>query len=316
MEVSDIKYYKSQVVSSDSTNGGLIGFQSPVVSGVKNSVFPRVSSAERVSGILRYRKLFLANRNAENETLADVRIGLLTKSPADDIFAIAPAGRTDTQAESSAYTSWYGAGTLDGSATAGSTAVSLLFESDNFADDFTHLYITDGENYEVAEVASAEAVGNLINATLSAPLVNSYSAGDMAAVLINLGTLSPSAVVDGVSSVSGSVDDNYLSVNNIGCADDTFTLLFTSDTAFAVSSEHLGSITGGSVSALYAPLNPVTAQPLFTLSPSFFSGVFQAGESITISTTGAYAPFWLRETVPAGAGYEPSNSVQIIWIAE
>lgn len=317
MEISDIKFYKSGVVSDETTNGGRISLAAPITSGVKNAVFPRVTSTERTSGKTRYRKMFLANRNSSGETLSDVKLGLLTQSPAQDVFYLAPiTAAADTQAEASAITAWYGAGTVNSSVTAGATEITLLFENDDFATDFNYLYLSDGTNYEVAEVSAASFSGNVLTATLAAGLVNAYGVGNHAAMLIELGNLETTKAQNALSSASGTINLSYLTLNNLGAINDTFTLTFTSSTNFTVSGTASGALAGGNISSTYAPINSVTGQPLFSISPSFWGGTWTAGDYVRIDTTGAYKGFWIKEVVPAGAGYEPDNGVNIIWIAD
>lgn len=317
MELTDIKFYKSAVVSDETTNGGRISLAAPIASGAKNAVFPRVTSAERAAGKTRYRKMYLANRNSSGETLSDVKLGLLTQSPAQDVFYLAPiTAAADTQTEASAITAWYGAGTVNSGVTAGATEITLLFEDDDFATDFDYLYLTDGTNYEVAEVSSASFSGSVMTVTLAAGLINAYSTGDKAATLINLGNLETTKAQNALSSAAGTINISYMALNNIGAVNDTFTLTFTSATNFTVSGTASGALAGGSTSSTYAPTNPVTGQPLFSISPSFWGGTWTAGDYVRIDTTGAYKGFWVKEVVPAGAGYEPDNGVNFIWIAD
>lgn len=317
MLVTDIKFFKSKIIGDTSTNGGLINLANAVVSGIKGAVFPRVTSAERTSGKTRYRKLFLANRNASGETLGDAKVFLGSQSNGDDVFYIAPAtDRDDTQAEASAIASWYGCGTVNSPVSAGATSVSLLFEDDDFATDFTQIYITDGVNYEVAEVSGASFSGNVCTVTLSAGLVNAYSVGNKAGVVVALGDLTTTKSQNALSSASGIINIEYMTLNNVGCIDDTFTLTFTSATTFTVNGANSGTLAGGTTSSTYAPTNSVSGQPLFSISPSFWGGAWTAGDYVKIDTQGAYAPLWLKEVVPAGADYEPDNSVNLSWLAD
>lgn len=317
METTDIKYYKSATVSDLSTNGGLITLSSPVTSGTKNAVFPRVTSTERAAGVTRYRKLFLANRNTSNETISDMKTGLLTQSPGGDRFYIAPVtADNDTQSAASGITKWYGAGEVNSSITAGATSINLLFENSDYATDAAYIYLSDGTNDEIVDVTSASFAGNVMTAVLTTGTVNTYAVGAFAAQLITLGDLIASKTQNAVSSVAGTINTDYMTLNNIGCIDDTYTFTFTSATTFVVSGTNSGALDGGSTSSTYAPVNPVTGQPLFSMTTSFWGGTFASGDYVIMDTKGAYKPFWLKEVVPAGTAYEPDNNVKLVWMAD
>jgi hypothetical protein len=67
LTIDDNKHYRSEVVTDTSENGGRADFTKEIVDNVKYNLFPRVSYSERINGYTRFRKEFIANRNAENE---------------------------------------------------------------------------------------------------------------------------------------------------------------------------------------------------------------------------------------------------------
>lgn len=130
--VQDIKVVRSFTVSDSVGNGGLPGTQE-VLSGVRHSLFPRVSPVERAAGISRYRKAFIANRNSAEDAAYNVMAFLEYPSPAGDSFALAAAtAKGDTKADISGGTiKWVGVGALAGNKSAGATTLDITMESTN-----------------------------------------------------------------------------------------------------------------------------------------------------------------------------------------
>ena len=65
---SEVKFYRSAVVSDSPANGGRMGI-AEAVSGVAQAVFPDVPESERTAGSVRYRKLFIKIENPNDEAL-------------------------------------------------------------------------------------------------------------------------------------------------------------------------------------------------------------------------------------------------------
>ena len=53
-------------------------------------------------------------------------------------------------------------------------------------------------------------------------------------------------------------------------------------------------------SADYAPLNPATGTPYFTIKAIAWAGTFQMNDTVTFATQPAAIPIWYRRQVPAG----------------
>ncbi len=90
----DIKYVKSATVTDTSANGGRKSYNT-IPNRTKYNLFPRVTRAERLDGITRYRKQFIWNKNTSLETAGSVMAYLLFPSPADDMFYIAAGTQSD-----------------------------------------------------------------------------------------------------------------------------------------------------------------------------------------------------------------------------
>ena len=131
--LSDVRYRKSEWVSDTSGNGGRRG-RALVASGVKHSLFPRVTRAQREAGLVRYRKHFWSNENADNEPAHDLLVWIEHPSTADDRYYLALGGQTDTQSQLTAYDPlWTGTGRLHAGLTAGvSTTVAIEMDASDY----------------------------------------------------------------------------------------------------------------------------------------------------------------------------------------
>lgn len=194
MNQTDISIIRSVNINDTDTNGGRCDLASVIVSGVKFNLFPRVTSAERESGITRYRKAYLANKNVNGETAYSACVGIGMPGNGQDRFYIASADHEDTQAD--VPSEWTGCGRL-----------------------------------------SLDAAAGL------------YS----------------------------------------------------------------GNLPSGQTTAQYSPANPKTGKPYFTIPAECWSGVFEAGNSVTLVTLPSAKGFWLKEVVPAGCPHEPDNRITLDW---
>jgi hypothetical protein len=107
-----------------------------------------------------------------------------------------------------------------------------------------------------------------------------------------------------VTSSGGSFDSatvGNIKAHNKGAIEETWTLTFTGATTFTASGNTVGALTStGSTSADYAPLNPATGTPYFTIKAVAWGGTFQANDTVSFATHPAAIPIWYRRQVPAG----------------
>ncbi|GAB6161890.1 hypothetical protein JCM12298_10490 [Desulfothermus naphthae] len=139
----DIKCFKSLNVSDTDSNGGVMDETKEVINNVKYNLFPRVTYLERINGVVRYRKEFIVNRNANNEPAYGAIIAILKPSNGDDRFYIKQGTQTDTQADLS-NEGWVAGGKLFEDVAAGATEIKLLFES-------TDVFIPNGGLFVIGE---------------------------------------------------------------------------------------------------------------------------------------------------------------------
>lgn len=163
---SDIKFRKSVVQTNTDANGGRKGM-SLVNSGVRHSLFPRVTKAQLSSGMRRWRKYFYCNENADDETSYGVLIYLMRPTNAGDRFYLAKGTQRDTQAtfnrEDNPYARvWTGVGQLAASLSGEETSITLTMSSDDYQfPNGGFLYLSD--NTMTGESIDADvSIGNSV----------------------------------------------------------------------------------------------------------------------------------------------------------
>lgn len=84
---------------------------------------------------------------------------------------------------------------------------------------------------------------------------------------------------------------------NKGAITERWALVFTNTTAFRCIGELTGEITGGNTAIDYAPTNPVTSAPYFTIPTSGWGSGWAAGNVLRFNTDGCNSPLWLIRTI-------------------
>jgi hypothetical protein len=315
----ELKWYRSLIVSNTSANGGRLS-TNQIVTGVRNNVFPDVSEAERVAGITRYRKLFLKVANTDNEMLANCMIHLLSITPADDYVTMFEGTQVNVQGDISSPTE-FGAGVLAASVNAGDSSFDVNIENTGMVifHNTDTIFITDGTNEEYQANVTVSKNGTVYTITLEAgaQLANSYASGSVVASCIDIGDVDYS--IDDF--VDTSVDGTYsetdnITVDNIGGIYETWTLIFTSATAFNCAGSFSGAIGSGSRNSDYSPTNPNFSRPYFTLKSAGFGGTWAEGDTIVFTTVPRAVPIWFKKVVPAAAAAYSGNSFDFRVIGE
>ena len=295
-------------------NGGRMTF-SQLVSGVKNNLFPDVSQSERLAGAVKWRKAFIHVNSAQDTALLNVRLFLDSLTPAGDFVMFQPGTQTDTEDQIAGRP--YGIGTLYAPIVGGAVQIQVACEHN--AEYATLQPLRVGDVVRVSDRPSTGGAGNeewvsvtgivygvdFATVDVSPALVNSYATSN---TLVSSVLELPSAIgsVSSVSVVSGSGSFDSATVGNLvahnkGAVEENWTLTFTSATTFTVSGNTVGILASpGSVSADYAPLNPATGTPYFTIKAIAWAGTFQMNDTVTFATQPAAIPIWYRRQVPAG----------------
>jgi hypothetical protein len=295
-------------------NGGRMAF-AQLVSGVKNNLFPDVSQSERLAGAVKWRKAFIHVNSAQDTALLNVRLFLDSLTPAGDFVVFQPGTQTDTEDQIAGRP--YGIGTLYAPIVGGAAQIQVACEHN--AEYATLQPLRVGDVVRVSDRPSTGGAGNeewvtvsgvtygtdFATVDVSPAVVNSYATSN---TLVSSVLELPSAVagVTGVSVISGGGSFDSATVGNLvahnkGAVEESWTLIFTSDTTFTVSGNTVGILASpGSVSADYAPLNPATGTPYFTIKAIAWGGTFQMNDTVSFATQPAAIPIWYRRQVPAG----------------
>lgn len=322
MNQTDIKILKSETIIDDSGNGGRVNLASEVISGVKFNLLPRVTSTERDNGITRYRKAFISNMNQLSETAYGSAIAISSPGNGEDMFYIKAGSDSDTQGDLSA-DGWTGCGTLAYTASAGDTSIQVSFKANDYSIPEGALLLMKDEQGNSVNIRTsttapcAEWNGTTATIHLESELPSGFTAYETyVGIMIETGDLSPELSSVSVSSSSGAFDHTLITLYNDGTEADTFSITFDSAFSFAVSGAESGVLTSGTTASAYEPINPKTNKPYFSIPAESWSGIFEAGDTVTFTTEPASAGFWIKEYVPAGCAHEPNNSFNLDWMID
>lgn len=97
-----------------------------------------------------------------------------------------------------------------------------------------------------------------------------------------------------------------IEVDNASAIQERWAIIFTGSTTVNVIGENVGQIlTGVSIGADIAPVNPNTAQPYFSIPAEGWGSGWASGNVLRFNTYGANAPVWIIQSV--GQGEETDN---------
>ncbi|UYZ74502.1 hypothetical protein LP123_07515 [Moraxella bovis] len=92
--------------------------------------------------------------------------------------------------------------------------------------------------------------------------------------------------------------DYPIITTNESTISERWALVFRSNTAFALIGETVGEIAQGSINGDFAPVNPMTGKPYFSISQSAFGTGWDAGNVVRFNTVGASYPVWIGNAIP------------------
>lgn len=325
---SEVKFYRSAVVSDTAANGGRLGI-AEAVSGVAQNVFPDVPESERTAGSTKYRKLFMKVENPNDEALLNTFLFLNQTTPADDSMRFFSGTQTDVQSDISSPT-LYGVGQLQATVSSGVNTIVVTVE--DWAEgvifrDGDTIRISDkatlggGGNEEIHTINGAPGVaGNDITLTLTNNLANGYNASNtFISSGISLGSVVGTFDTWVETTASGTYDEGTTGnvvVNSIGGIEQNWTITFTSATNFDLTGDTLGAVGSGVIGSNFAPNNPDFSQPYFEILSAGWGGTWAASDTVTFTTHPAAEPVWYERTVPAAAAALAANFIDNIVIGE
>lgn len=318
---SELHLYLGAVSATASANGGRMT-ATRAVDGVVNNAFPNIGYAERSSGGTVRRKVFFKIANDDDLTALAPRIWQ-DKPTAGGEYAYFVAGsQRNFESDLTGSERKYGVAVLAANVSAGASSISLTLEHSALSGIFQN-----GDTIRISDKTDSEQVaGNEEFHTISgAPTVNGTSVTiAIAGTLANAYTTASGARVSSVyapSDIACSVSDwaetlggtynetTYPVVcDNIGTVEQTWTITFTSATAFSCSGDTLGAVGTGTVGADFAPSNPSWTKPYFTLRSAGWGGTQATGNTLVFQTHPAAVPLWGVRVTPAGT-QEISSSI-------
>ncbi|NNH86259.1 hypothetical protein [Acinetobacter terrae] len=103
-----------------------------------------------------------------------------------------------------------------------------------------------------------------------------------------------------------------LQVTNKGAIQERWALIFTGDQSFRCIGEYSGQIGTGTTNADYAPINPVTGVPYFTIKKEGWGAGWANGNVLRFNTVAANFPVWVIRTVKQSEPAVISDQFQIM----
>ncbi|SMC28504.1 hypothetical protein SAMN02746041_03270, partial [Desulfacinum hydrothermale DSM 13146] len=146
---------------------------------------------------------------------------------------------------------------------------------------------------------------------------SAYIVGDMFARVTNIfdqATWTGEWSDDRIGSEAGGTynDTLYpLEVTNKGTIQERWAIIFTSSTAFKLVGEFSGQIALGDINTDFAPMNPETQVPYFTIRADGWGSGWSTGNVLRFNTIAANHPVWVARTVLQGEAQSGSDQFRI-----
>ena len=323
---SELKLYKSLVIGDAGTNGGRMS-ANQATSGAASNVFPTVSESERTAGVTRYRKVFAKVANDADLTLFNARVFLDKNTPGGDRISFFPGTQTNVQSALTGSERQYGGGKLNSNASAGASSVAVLVEA------AAAIVFVNGDKIRISDRATMGGAGNeefvTINGTITfagdvatIPITPNLSNSYLAADTRVMSVYEPGDVKGTITNlVVTSAGDGDLNIDNIlpdhiGTVEQTWTLTFTSATAYNIVGDTVGSQGTGSTGGGASPNNTSFSKPYFVIQSAGFTGTWQSGDTIVFQTHPAAVPIWLKQVVPASTATQANNTATLVMDGE
>ena len=335
---SELIYYAPVVRSSDGANGGLMSINQ-ITSGGLHNLFDPVTESERTVGSVKYYKIFMKAASVAsppNNVLLNPIVYLDLTTPGEDRVVIFPATHDNTQADITGSENYYGAGLLDADIATGGTVLVVNVESGGGADvafrDSAWIRITNksnpagaGNTQIVQLESSSGAAYSTDQVTLTLKAGSTFTSDFLASntkvssVITKDDNITASSGLDilpvgevtGSTTASGSYDENFLYGDSIGTVFDSWTITFSDASNFTCVGSLSGSVGGGSTGSAFEPDNGDFSRPFFSIQPTFWSGTWANGDTISIDTRPAAIPVWMKRIVPAGSAATAGNQSRI-----
>lgn len=318
LQSSEMIWKRSALMADGSTGGGRSS-DTEILSGIKNGIFPDVRQSERLAGSDKRRKVFIHFAAADGAGVIDPYVFVESPTPGGDEIYIHLGTNTDTFADISPAARHYGAGRLAAAASIGATSITANFLHGGTYDvvkagDTLRLSLQTDINdasgtVERVTVSGVSWTGDVATIAFSPALSNAFVINAKVASVWAPGDILSSVSNIVVTSASGSVTNALASAHPVGAIYQNVTLMFSSTSAFAATSDAPGVVLpSGTINAEYAPEHTGLGSPYFTLPLGFFGGTFTAGDTVTLRVNPQMLPVWYRRIVPANSAPTADNA--------
>lgn len=326
---SELHLYNGTVSSTTSVNGGRMT-SSRAIDGVVNNVFPNIGFVERTDGGTTRRKVFFKIANDADITATAPRIWLDKPTSGGEHAYFVAGTQRNVESDLSGSERKYGVANLSANANSGASTVTVTLENSALSSIFQ-----SGDTIRITDKTDAEAVsgneewhvingaptvdGTSVTITLTGTLSNSYTTASGARVST---VYEPDDILCTVTNWAETLGGTYnegsypVVCDNIGTVEQTWTLTFTSATAFSVSGDVVGSVGAGTVGADFAPTNSTWNKPYFTLRAAGWGGTQATGNTLVFQTHPAAVPLWVIRVTPAGTSEISSSTISPVIYVE
>lgn len=116
------------------------------------------------------------------------------------------------------------------------------------------------------------------------------------------------------TSISAKYNDSIypLVMTNKGAIQERWEIVFTSATSFNCVGEYSGTVGSGTINSDFAPNNPVTNEPYFTMKAAGWGTGWATGNAVRFNTIAANFPIWVIRTVQQSEYTMLSDEFQIM----
>lgn len=309
--------FHAETVSNDDTCGGRISFNA-ITSGASQNTFPHAFKSVRLAGNLSNpdcRKIFFRNCNPNGETGFAPGVFLFRPNPSDAWVYKVVGTQRNTRADLTGTEDRYGSGLLATPVAAGATVLVVTVKHADLAGCFAvgrATRISDKAlassltgNEEEVTPSDVSVSGTQVTITIPSPgLANGYAAGATVFSVYSPGS-ELACAVDNIVQSGGTVYSAIsgpIAGDNLGTAEQTWTLARLSETQFSCVGDTVGSLATGSTAAAYAPLNPANNYPYFTIPSAAWTGSLPVGWSMTFQTHPPAIPVFEFRCIPPNCG--------------
>ena len=315
---AELKFKKSKAVTNTSINGGRM-IAAEYVNAVRENVFPLILESDRANGITLYRKIHCHLAKSDNSIGLQTRAFLTDITPGDTASYIIAATHRNTQGDISGTERKYAAGRLNSDVSVGDNIIVANFDLGNGANQVIQngdmLWLSNGANEQFLTVSAITWVSDQATITTTETAAYNFLVADNStcASVLTAENVTTSQSNWSKNTTSGVYDETTypLLLEHLGAVEQTLTFTMTDSANFNCVSDSLGNLGAGSLGANFAPVNPDTAAPYFTLRAAGFSGTWQAGESFSVQTHPAAVPlFWIYQ-VNSGAAPIANDNVTL-----